>query len=144
MAAARFQVVSVARSARVPRVPAPRELDADAGSEAEMPNPRVRGFTWRFMSANNRSLARSAHISPDVESCLAAIRTLQEGLPDAVGETSRNGHGQWVWRVRLGDEVVATAARSYPRQVRARLTCNAFLQLVAETATSAPVQVMYR
>lgn len=141
MAAARFQVVSVARSARVPT---PREPEADAGSWAEIPLPRVRGFTWRFMSANNRSLARSAYTSPDVESCLATIRILQEGLADAVGETSRNGHGQWVWRVRLGEEVVATAARSYPRQVRARLTCDAFLQLVSETAAAAPVQVMYR
>jgi hypothetical protein len=96
------------------------------------------------MSANNRSLARSANTCPDVESCLAEIRTLQEGLSEAVGETSRNGNGQWVWRVRVADEVVATAARSYPRQVRARLTCTAFLQLVKETATSTPVQVMYR
>jgi hypothetical protein len=141
MAAARFQVVSVARAARAP---APGEPDASAGSWADIPPPRTRGFTWRFMSANNRSLARSAHTSPDVESCLEEIRLLQERLPGAVGETSRNGHGQWVWRVRLADEVVATAARSYPRQVRARLTCSAFLQLVAATATSTPVQVMYR
>lgn len=142
MAAARFQVVSVARSAA--RVPLPREPNGNAGSWADIPSPRTRGFTWRFMSANNRSLARSAHTSPDVESCVATIRLLQEGLPDAVGETSRNGNGQWVWRVRLGDEVVATAARSYPRQVRAKLTCTAFLQLVAETAASTAVQVMYR
>lgn len=141
MAAARFQVVSVARSAA--RVPLPREPEGGAGS-SPTPNSRVRGFTWRFMSANNRSLARSAHTSPDVESCLAMIRLLQEGLSEAVAETSRNGNGQWVWRVRLGDEVVATAARSYPRQVRARLTCDSFLQLVAETAPSAAVQVMYR
>lgn len=142
MAAARFQVVSVARSAA--RLPSAREPNGGAGSWANIPHPRERGFTWRFMSANNRSLARSAHTSPDVESCLAAIRMLQEGLPDAVGETSRNGNGQWVWRVRLGDDVVATAARSYPRQVRARLTCDSFLQLVAETAASTAVQVMYR
>jgi hypothetical protein len=141
MAAARFQVVSAARSARVP---APPEPDAGAGSRAEPPLPRERGFTWRFMSANNRSLARSAHTSPDVESCLATIRTLQEGLPHAVSETLRNGQGQWVWRVRLADEVIATAARSYPREIRARMTCNAFLQLVAETAGTAPVQVVYR
>ena len=141
MAAARFQVVSVARSARVP---VPRESGDSAGSWAEIPHPRVRGFTWRFMSANNRSLARSAYTFPDVESCLATIRVLREGLANAVTETSRNGHGQWVWRVRLGEEVVATAARSYPRQVRARLTCDAFLQLVADTAASTPVQVMYR
>ncbi|MGH3695416.1 MAG: hypothetical protein ACRDRX_15745 [Pseudonocardiaceae bacterium] len=141
MAAARFQVVSVARSARMS---VPREFDGGTGSGAETSQPRARGFTWRFMSANNRSLARSAHISPDVESCLATIRLLQDGLPDAVSETSRNGNGQWVWRVRLADEVVATAARSYPRQVRARLTCDAFLQLVAGTPPSTPVQVMYR
>jgi hypothetical protein len=141
VAAARFQVVSVARSTHVP---IPREPDADTGSWAEIPHPRERGFTWRFMSANNRSLARSARISPDVQSCLASIRTLQQGVSGAVGETSRNGHGQWVWQVRLADEIVATAARSYPRQVRARMTCEAFLQLVAATASSAPVQVMYR
>jgi hypothetical protein len=141
MAAARFQVVSVARSAHVP---VPREPDAGAGSWAEIPPPRERGFTWRFLSANNRSLAKSAHTSPDAETCLATIRTLQEDLPRAVGETSRNGHGQWVWRIRIGDEVVATAARSYQREIRARMTCNAFLQLVAETAGTAPVQVVYR
>ena len=140
MAAARFQVVSLSRSARVPT---PREPTSN-GSWTDIPPPRARGFTWRFMSANNRSLARSAHACPDVESCLASIRVLQEGLPEAVAETSRNGNGQWVWRVRLADEVVATAARSYPRQVRARLTCTAFLQLVAETAATTPVQVMYR
>lgn len=141
MAAARFQVVSVARSAHGPL---PREPEAGTGSRAEAPTPLGRGFTWRFMSANNRSLARSASISPDVESCLAAIRTIQDGLPRAVGEISRNGRGQWVWRVRLGNEIVATAARSYPRQVRARMTCETFLLLVSETLRSAPVQVMYR
>ncbi len=115
-----------------------------AESRATILYPRERGFTWRFMSANNRSIAKSAHTSADVESCLATIRTLQEGLPLAVGETLRNRQRQWVWRVRVDGEIVATAARSYPRQVRARITCNAFLHLVAETAGSAPVQVMYR
>jgi hypothetical protein len=141
MAAARFQVVSVGRSAHVP---VPREPDAGAGSWAEIPHPRERGFTWRFMSANNRSLAKSARTAPDVECCLARIRILQEGLSLAVAETLRNRHRQWVWRIRLGDEVIATAARDYQRQVRAQLACNAFLYLVAETAGSASVQVMYR
>ncbi len=141
MSAARFQVVSVARSVHVP---VSRASVAGGGSCAEIPRPRERGFAWRFLSANNRSLATSAHTSADMESCLATIRTLQEGLLLAVGETSRNRQRQWVWRVRLDGEIVATAARSYARQVRARMTCDAFLQLVAETAVSAPVQVMYR
>jgi hypothetical protein len=141
MAAARFQVVSATRSVRVPT---PRELDADGGSRAPLPLTREPGFTWRFMSANNRSLAKSAQIAPDVDSCLEAIRILRKGLLHAVGETSRNGYGQWVWRIRLDDEVVVTAARSYPREIRARMTCDAFMLLVATTPSSAPVQVMYR
>ena len=141
MAAARFQVVSAVRSLRIP---APREPDAGAGLRGELPLAREQGFTWRFMSANNRSLAKSAQIAPDVDSCLESIRTLREGVARAVGETSRNGYGQWVWRIRLADEVIATAARSYPREIRARMTCDAFMLLVATIPSSAPVQVMYR
>jgi uncharacterized protein YegP (UPF0339 family) len=141
MAAARFQVVSLARGVLVP---APREPETRPGSWGELVQPREREFTWRFMSANNRSLARSAQPSPTVEACLAGIRALQQGLPRVVTETLRNGHGQWVWRVRLDGEIVATAARSYPRQIRAQLTCEVFLQLVAQTAGSASVQVVHR
>lgn len=134
---ARFQVVPAARYVHLPTPP-------ESGPNAGVAVPRATGFAWRFMSANNRSLARSAQTCPDVESCLAAIRILQEGLPRAVGETSRNGNGQWVWRVRLAGEVVATTTRTYQRHVRAQLMCDSFLELVAETARSAPVQVIYR
>jgi hypothetical protein len=137
MAVARFQVV---RAVRAVHVPVPREPGPDAGAAA----PRATGFAWRFLSANNRSLARSVRTCPDVASCLAAIRILQESLPRAVGETARNGNGQWVWRVRVAGEVVATTTRTYPRQVRARLRCDSFLELVAETVASAPVQVISR
>ncbi len=134
---ARFQVVPAARYVHVSTPP---ELGPNAGFAV----PRATGFAWRFMSANNRSLARSAKTAPDVESCLAAIRMLQDGLPQAVGETARNGNGQWVWRVRVADEIVATTTRTYQRHVRARLMCDSFLELVAETARLAPVQVIYR
>ncbi|HEY6425399.1 MAG TPA: hypothetical protein VIY28_19585 [Pseudonocardiaceae bacterium] len=137
MSVSRFQVVPAARYVHVP-------VSREPGPHAGAGPPRVAGFAWRFMSANNRSLARSAQTCPDVESCLAAIRTLQEHLPRTVGETTRNGNGQWVWRVRVADEVVATGARTYQRHVRARLMCNAFLEQVAETASSAPVQVIHQ
>jgi len=141
--AARFQVLSVPVP-RCARVPVPGGSDAVAGSRAKIPHPLERGFTWRFMSANNRSIAKSVHTSADVEACLATIRTLQESLHLAVGETVRNRQRQWVWSVRLDGEIVATASRSYPRQVRARITCNAFLQLVAQTSGSAPGRVRSR
>jgi len=137
MTVARFQVVQAARYVHVPAPP-------DPGVDAVAAVPRATGFVWRFMSANNRSLARSAQTYPDVESCLAAIRLLQEGLPHAVGETTRNGNGKWVWRVRVADEVVAIAARTYQRQLRARHMCDSFLTLAAETTASAAVQVIYR
>lgn len=56
MAAARFPVVSVARAPHLPVAPEP---DSGAGSWAEIPYPRELEFTWRFMSADNRGLARS-------------------------------------------------------------------------------------
>jgi hypothetical protein len=46
--------------------------------------------------------------------------------------------------LRLDEEVLAAAAPSYSCQVRARLTCDVFVLLVAETVGSDPVQVMYR
>jgi len=66
MATARFPVVSVARA---PHLPVATEPDSSAGSWAEIPYPRELEFTWRFMSADNRSLARS----------------LIAGTPDRVG-----------------------------------------------------------
>ncbi|MGH3872607.1 MAG: hypothetical protein ACRDSR_14050 [Pseudonocardiaceae bacterium] len=137
MAVARFQVMPAARYVHLSASSGP---DPNGGVAARL----ATGFAWRFMAANNRSLARSTRIAPDVESCLETIRILQKRLPDAVGETSRNGNGQWVWRVRVAGEVVATATRTYQRHVRARLTCDSFLELVAEVAPSAPVQVIYR
>jgi uncharacterized protein YegP (UPF0339 family) len=137
MTVARFQVV---QAARYVHVPAPREPGPNAGVAV----PRATGFVWRFMSANNRSLARSAQTYPDLESCVAAIRILQEGLAQAIGVTARNGNGKWVWRVSVADEVLATAARTYQRQLRARLMCDLFLELAAGTAPSNLVQVIYR
>ncbi|MFY9806171.1 MAG: hypothetical protein WCC38_04630 [Pseudonocardiaceae bacterium] len=145
MAEARFQVVSAVRCLLVP---APREPAEAAGAwsepRLEPAVTRAREFSWRFMSANNRSLAKSAQIAPDVESCLEAIRALRVRLPHTVAETSRNGHGQWIWRIRLDDDVIAIAARSYPREIRARMTADAFMLLVATSSASAPVHVMYR
>ncbi|MGH3871972.1 MAG: hypothetical protein ACRDSR_10740 [Pseudonocardiaceae bacterium] len=136
MTVARFQVVQS-------RWVAARELSVPSPS-ADLAPPRPPGFIWRFMSANNRTLAKSAQAYPDVESCLAAIRILRHAAPRAVGETARNGNGQWVWQARVAGEVVATTTRSYQRQVRARLRCDSFLELVAEMPPSVPVPVIYR
>ena len=142
MAVARFQVVRAARSVHVPAPHEPGPVEGPQAAGAAV--LRATGFAWRFLSANNCSLARSVRICPDVASCLAAIRTLQDNLPRAIGETARSGNGQWVWRVRVAGEVVAITTRTYQRQVRARLRCDSFWELVAETVASAPVQVISR
>ena len=54
MAAARFQVVSLSRSARVPT---PREPTSKE-SLPDLPAPRTRGFIWRFMSATDEIVNR--------------------------------------------------------------------------------------
>jgi hypothetical protein len=141
MATARFQVVALVRSARVSASGQP-----DPGTRSRMHQSwaGAREFTGQFMSANNRSVARSAGACLDIESCRAAIDLFPAGVADAVVETSRNETGQWVWRVRLAGQVVATAARSYPRKVRAQLTGNAFWGPAAATAIADTVQVVYR
>lgn len=123
MAAARFQVLSA-----LDRTPVPGTVSGgiDAVGDGPPPGP----VTWRFMSANNRSLARSARTFPDVDSCLAAVRALGGLLPTAACAILRDGPRHWVWRVRVAgvDEVVSS--RRYERRVQAANSCMSFLDLV--------------
>lgn len=124
MAAARFQIVSVA--GRAPRVREPQDAR----------------FVWRFLSANNRSLATSAPSFPDVASALVSIKELCGQLGDARSVTSRNGNGLWVWRVRVGESDVAMSSRRYQRRVRAALACTSFFDLVGGISQVDAVQVV--
>ena len=117
MAVARFQIVSVVHQSH--------------------------GFAWRFLSANNRSMATGVSTYPDATSCLDAVRELQHELALAVGVTSQNGSGLWLWRIRLADADRAVSSRRYHRRVRARLACQSFLDLAAGIAPTAEVQVVH-
>ncbi|HEX6360852.1 hypothetical protein [Actinophytocola sp.] len=99
-------------------------------------------FTWRFLSANNRSMARSVPTFTDADACLAAIRDLRDRLPNAVGTTVRNGSGKWLWRISAEELDLATSGIRYERRLRARLACQAFVDLVA-TASADAVQVVW-
>jgi uncharacterized protein YegP (UPF0339 family) len=117
VAVARFQIVSVVRQSN--------------------------GYAWRFLSANNRSMATSASTYPDAGACLVAVRKLQSDLSLAVGVTSQNGNGLWLWRIRVAESDLAISTRRYQRRVRARLACQSFLDLAAAVAPSAGVQVVH-
>lgn len=139
MAVARFQVVSLPRTtAEVPSV----KFDDD-GVVVRVEPTRRRRFTWRFLAANNRSLAMASTVYPDVSSCLAALYDLKRGLDTAQCEYLRDDKGMWRWVVRVGDSTAASS-NGYPRQVRARLTCESFFHLAADPQALQNVQFVYR
>lgn len=127
MASARFQIVSIAR---------PVARGAAGRSTA-------RRFTWRFLAANNRSLAATTAVFTDVDACLADLLALQRGLPGAASEYTRDATGKWRWAVRVA-ETGAASTHGYARQLRARTTCATFLTLVAQVDARGGVQVVYR
>jgi len=131
---ARFQVVSV-----------PRRRDdgpVDGERAGSAPTSRRR-FTWRFLAANNRALAMADAWYPDAASCIASIHELKRGLKSADCEFLRDAKGLWTWRVRA-DSTVASSTHRYPRQLRARMTCESFFALADDPAAVANVSVVYR
>lgn len=99
-------------------------------------------FTWRFLSANNRSMGRSVPTFTDPDTCLEAIRELREKLPTIVGTTVQNGSGKWLWRLSAEELDLAMSGVKYERRLRARLACQSFLSHVA-TASADAVQVVW-
>lgn len=129
MAAARFQIFSV-----IDRVPVPGGVFArDDGAAADIAR-RVGPVTWRFMSANNRSIGRAVRDFPDVDSCLSSVRELRRQLAGATCVTLRDGPRHWMWRVRVAGADHAVSSRRYERRVQAKNSCESFLELVAATA----------
>lgn len=127
---ARFQVLCLPRQQGAdPNIP-----DVAAGR---------RRFTWRFLAANNRSLAVAGASFPDATSCVAAIHDLKRGLKSARCELERDAKGHWTWSVRV-DRAVVASAHSYPRQLRARMTCENFFELASDPAALADMKVVYR
>jgi hypothetical protein len=126
VASARFQMYVVARA---------NATDPDA-----LPSVTGRlGVTWRLLSTNNRDLGRAARLFPDVESCLAAVRHLQNHLPSAVAVTARSDRTSWAWRVLVGGIDVAVSSRGYQRRAHCEYACTVFLGLVPDaTVTDAP------
>ena len=132
MASARFQVVSLPRDA---------VSDAPAGNKEADSVGSGRRFVWRFLAANNRSLATASDVYPDVESCLRAVTDVKQGVQSVDPQFTREADGKWQWTIPVKDGA-ARSTHSYRRQVRARLTCATFLELVAEPGVI--VQVVYR
>lgn len=122
VAAARFQIFSV-----LDRVPVP------GGRMSGEPDPPGGAVTWRFISANNRSLGRAVRNYPDVDSCLVAVQQLCWHVTSVTCLTVRDGPRHWVWRVRSGGVDHAVSSRRYERRVQAKNSCASFVALVRES-----------
>ncbi|WP_329045865.1 hypothetical protein OG738_30100 [Amycolatopsis sp. NBC_01488] len=97
---------------------------------------RGRGYTgsagkvmWRFLSANNRSLAQSATSFPDAPSCADAVRALRGQLALAEVVTVRDTRGKWLWQLKIAGVAVGVSARSYQRRLHAVNSGNSFRDL---------------
>lgn len=139
MAAARFQIFSV-----IDRVPVPGIVVTDvvAAPTHRIGAARVGPVTWRFMSANNRSIGRAVRDFPDVDSCLSAVRELRRHLACATCVTLRDGPRHWMWRVRVGGTDHAVSSRRYERRVQAKNSGESFLELVGTTAEFDPAELL--
>jgi hypothetical protein len=77
---------------------------------------RLTGVSWRLLGGNNRELGRSAEVFSDLQDCQLAALDVRERIADAAVELrSENGSGRWTWQLRLDDQPVAIAGRSYLR-----------------------------
>ena len=99
-----------------------------------------RSVTWRFMSANNRSLGRSVQRYPDVESCVASVRELRRSLDSAACVMMRDDPRHWVWRVRVAGTDYAVSSRHYERRIQAENACGSFVELVHDSESIDLVQ----
>ncbi len=94
------------------------------------------GVTWRFLSANNRSLGRAGAVFPTVDACAQAVAELRDSLANSTLSLSRDTQ-LWSWRLRLGATDLAVSSRRYQRRVQAQYACRSFLELVGEAPVAA-------
>ncbi|MEV4312606.1 hypothetical protein [Actinocrispum sp. NPDC049592] len=99
--------------------------------------------TWRFLSANNRSIGRSVSDFPDGEACVSALLDLQKVLPGSSVVTVRDELGLWVWRLRVDRSDVAMSTRCYQRRLHAENAGSAFRDLAATVRDIDELQVVH-
>src|SRR5437763_144420 len=85
--------------------------------------------TWRFLSANNRNLARSVRAFPDEAACAQAVDVLKSRISTAEVITVRDEQGLWLWQLRLDGVPVGVSTRKYQRRLHAVNSGNSFHRL---------------
>ncbi|MFF0148016.1 hypothetical protein ATK36_2030 [Amycolatopsis sulphurea] len=97
---------------------------------------------WRFLSANNRSIARSAEDFPDPGACMVSLKELIRVVDTASILTVRTGQGLWRWQLRAGSADLAVSGRQYQRRIRASDAGSAFQDLAGKVQDVADLRAV--
>jgi uncharacterized protein YegP (UPF0339 family) len=105
---------------------------------------------WRLLSGNNRVLGLSERAADDHRSALAEVEVVRESAARRDFHIDRIGSGLWSWRMVFpGDGpdsppvAVAVSARTFARQVDARLSAERF-RLSARDAEPDRILAVFR
>ncbi|HJQ48861.1 MAG TPA: hypothetical protein VJ870_21410 [Amycolatopsis sp.] len=97
---------------------------------------------WRFLSANNRSIARSVGDFPDTGACMVSLKELIKVVDSANILTVRTGQGLWRWQLRAGSDDLAVSGRQYHRRIRAYGAGCAFQDLAGKVQDVADLRAV--
>lgn len=97
---------------------------------------------WRFLSANNRSIARSVRDFPDAYACLSSLKELISVVEAASVVTVRTGQGLWRWQLRSGSGELAVSSRQYQRRIRAHDAGRGFQELATKVDDVADLRLV--
>jgi uncharacterized protein YegP (UPF0339 family) len=96
------------------------------------PEKDTRCVVWRFLSANNRTVAQSPNCFATHAECLRFLRELRSKLLRAALLSIRDERGHWTWRLHEDGVDLAASSRAYPRRIRAHETAESFRLLAAK------------
>ena len=133
----RGRVIDVATVRAVPTVVM---TPADEGGPAE---PTDTVVVWQLVSANNRQLARSAHIHTSFEAATTSARSIVESaVPLTVGLISEQGRGVYGWFASIDEAPVMICARWYATERDRRHSIQLALASIATAALHAGARLV--
>jgi hypothetical protein len=121
------------------------EEGASAATGDRVPRPRMSGpaFAWRLASSDGRPLAFSAITFDAPDTARRHARRVVAAASRITAIPMVSSTGSFGWQIRLDDEPVLVAARSFPRELgrdRALLTAQLALRLGSRLFDESPTR----
>lgn len=98
---------------------------------------------WRLLSRNNRELGRGVEEYEGPETCMLAIKELQQSLDEVLPRIRRVNPQAWGWQLVWGDadDVIAVSGRSFDRLIRCEMGANQFVADLRDAVIGPAVMV---